>query len=215
MTRKDTIEALRASIANVDAISSSWLDSNDDASFDLFSDASNNEELNSENSYFDRKSNANEEKAESKRLDAFSKIVGLLNASEKSEKTIRERLQRDGYNEIESEQAIERAKEYGFIDDARFGKLLIESRIRQGHGSSGIERELKKNDIDPWLIEGWPQDFKISYEEELERALTLLRKKPPRSKNLREGAYRKAVSKGFPANVASSAARIWVEEVSR
>lgn len=142
---------------------------------------------------------------------AFEKIVGLLNASDKSELTLRTRLLKDGYTEAETQEGIERAREYGFIDDDRFARLLIESRIRQGWGSAGIERDLRKNGINADALEGWPWEFPLSHDEELERALALLDRKPPRSKNLREGAYRKAVQKGFPTAIASSAARIWSE----
>lgn len=142
---------------------------------------------------------------------AFDKIVALVNASDKSELALRTRLERDGFDAGEVQEAIERAKGYGFIDDGRFGRLLIESRLRQGWGSIGIERDLRENGIDPAAFPGWPDEYDVTYEAELERALSLLDRKPPRSKNLREGAYRKAVQKGFPSSVASTAARLWSE----
>lgn len=142
---------------------------------------------------------------------AFSKIVALVNASDKSELALRTRLGREGFDPAEIEEAIGRAKGYGFIDDERFGRLLIESRLRQGRGSAGIERDLRENGIDPSSFPGWPDGFDVSHEAEVERALALLERKPPRSKNLREGAYRKAVQKGFPPSVASTAARLWTE----
>lgn len=146
---------------------------------------------------------------------AFDKIIGLVNASDKSELALRTRLEREGFEDADIEQAIAKAKDYGFIDDERFGHLLIESRLRQGWGSIGIERDLRKNGIDPSLLPGWPESFDISYESEMERALALLERKPPRTKNLREGAYRKAVQKGFPSAVAASAARLWCEKQMR
>ena len=142
---------------------------------------------------------------------AFDKIVALVNASDKSELALRTRLERDGFDAGEVQEAIERAKGYGFIDDGRFGRLLIESRLRQGWGSIGIERDLRSNGIDPATFPGWPDEYDVTYEAELERALSLLDRKPPRSKNLREGSYRKAVQKGFPPSVASTAARLWSE----
>lgn len=148
---------------------------------------------------------------EGKGRSAFEKIVALVNASDKSELTLRTRLEREEFDDIEIEEALAKAKDYGFVDDERFGRLLIESRLRQGWGSIGIERDLRKNGIDPSLLPGWPEAFDVSYEAELERALALLDRKPPRSKNLREGAYRKAVQKGFPSGVAASAARLWCE----
>ena len=106
---------------------------------------------------------------------------------------------------------MSRAKDYGFIDDKRFAEVLIRSRIAQCKGSAGIERELAKNGIDPSSIEGWPYAYEVDDEVELDRALSFLDRKPPKSKNLREGAFRKLVQRGFPISVASTAARIWTE----
>ena len=145
--------------------------------------------------------------------EAFAKIVALLNVSDRSRRSLKERLVRDGFREGAVEDAMARAEEYGFIDDTRFGEQLVRSRISQGKGSSGIVRELAEHDIDAYDIPGWPHEFAVSPEEELDRALGLLKRKPPRSKNPRESAYRKLVQKGYPVSVAASAARMWYESV--
>ena len=46
----------------------------------------------------------------------------------------------------------------------------------------------------------------------MQRALALLRRRPPRAKQAREAAFRKLVGQGFPTDIASSAARLWSEE---
>lgn len=143
---------------------------------------------------------------------AFDKIVNLLNVSDRSERALRDRLARDGYAMDEIEEAIGRAKSYGFVDDVRYAEVLVRSRISQGKGSAGIERELREQGIDVTVVPGWPHEFAVGYEDELDRALDLLRRKPPRSKNLREGAFRKLVGKGYSPSVASSAARQWAED---
>lgn len=146
---------------------------------------------------------------------ALDKIVALVNVSDRSEHTLRERLLNDGFGEEETETALEKAKGYGIIDDARYAEVLIRSRISQGKGSAGIERELQSQQIDIDCVNGWPFDFPVSDEEELERALSVLDKKPPRSKNLREGAYRRLIGKGYSSSVASTASRMWVERQPR
>lgn len=144
---------------------------------------------------------------------AFKKIVSLVNHADRSEKSIRDRLSRDGFNEDDIDTAIKKALDYGFIDDMRFAEVLVRSRVSQSKGSDGIARELAENGIDATDVEGWPYEFGLSYDEELDRALAYLRRKPPRSKNLREGAYRKLAQRGFPSSIASSAARMYIEEV--
>lgn len=143
--------------------------------------------------------------------DAFKKILALVNASDKSERMIRDRLARLDFTESAAESAIVRAKECGFIDDIRYGEVLVRSRISQGKGSAGIERELYENGIDPHDIPGYPEEFGIDPDLEFDRALSLLERKPPQAKNAREAAYRKLVQKGFPSSVASSAARVWYD----
>ena len=156
-----------------------------------------------------------QERAEEDRISdsnaALKKIVALVNASDKSELAIRQRLQKDGFTESAIQESVGQAKNYGFIDDSRYAQVLIRSRISQCKGSAGIMRELAENGIDASDVEGWPYEFAISHEEEINRAVDLLNKKPPHSKNAREGAYRRLMQKGYPSSVASSAARIWSE----
>ncbi len=146
---------------------------------------------------------------------ALKKIVALVNVSDRSERTIRERLGQAGFDQAAIDEAVERAKEYSFIDDMRFSEVLVRSRISQGKGSAGIVRELAEHGINADSVPGWPYEFPLDYDQELDRALGLLARKPPRSKNLREGAYRRLMQKGYPSSVASSAARIWTERVER
>lgn len=143
--------------------------------------------------------------------DALKKIIALVNASDKSERAIRDRLVREGFSEPAIEGAVGQAKQYGFIDDRRFAEVLVRSRISQGRGSAGIIRELAENDIDAEDVPGWPYDFPLSTEEETERAIGLLQRKPPHAKNKREAAYRRLMQKGYSSTVASSAARLWFE----
>lgn len=144
---------------------------------------------------------------------AFKRIVAILNVADKSELAIRQKLESCGFSERSIEESVNRAKEYGFIDDRRYGELLVRSRVAQGKGSLGIEHELRSNGIEPESVPGFPYEFNIDFEQELERALGLLERKPPHSKNKRDAAYRKLVQKGYPSQVASTAARSWYETV--
>lgn len=144
--------------------------------------------------------------------DAFEKIVALVNASDKSELAIRNRLSGAGYTESAIEDSIDRAKSCGFIDDMRFASVLIRSRLAQGKGIPGIERELRSQNIDLQDVPGWPEEFDANFEAEFDRALTFIHAHPPRSKNQREGAYRKLIAKGYSSATASSVARTWFEQ---
>ena len=133
---------------------------------------------------------------------------------------------------------MRRALDCGLIDDTRYGAVLIRTRVAQGRGRKGIEDELERAGIAASDIPGWPEEFfsvddfdpfrvnanaedgvvdcsfgsESSDEQEIERALALLRRKPPRSKNIQASAYRKLVTKGYSTSVASAATRRFMEE---
>lgn len=142
--------------------------------------------------------------------DAFKKIIALVNVSERSEHAVRQRLAKEGFTNEEIDEAVSRALDYGFIDDMRFAAILIRSRLSQGKGTAGIQRELREHGIEIDDVPGWPEEF-VEEDDEYNRALQYLDKHPTRSKNKRDGAYRKLVQRGFSSSVAASAARTWAQ----
>lgn len=169
---------------------------------------------------------------------AFEKVTRLACARERGSRELIDRLVRDGFSQEVAESAVQRALDCGLIDDTRYGAVLIRTRVAQGRGRKGIEDELERAGIAASDIPGWPEEFfsvddfdpfrvnanaeddvvgctfgcESSDEQEIERALALLRRKPPRSKNIQASAYRKLVTKGYSTSVASAATRRFMEE---
>ncbi len=169
---------------------------------------------------------------------AFEKVTRLACSRERGSRELIDRLVRDGFSQEVAESAVQRALDCGLIDDTRYGAVLIRTRVAQGRGRKGIEDELERAGIAASDIPGWPEEFfsvddfdpfrvnanaeddvvgctfgcESSDEQEIERALALLRRKPPRSKNIQASAYRKLVTKGYSTSVASAATRRFMEE---
>lgn len=169
---------------------------------------------------------------------AFEKVTRLTCARERGSRELVDRLVRDGFSREVAESAVQRALDCGLIDDVRYGSVLVRTRVAQGRGRKGIEDELDRAGIAASDIPGWPEEFfsvddfdpfrvnanaeddvvsctfgsESSDEQEIERALALLHRKPPRSKNVQASAYRKLVTKGYSTSVASAATRRFMEE---
>lgn len=144
---------------------------------------------------------------------ALRKIERLCAVREQSSQLLSKRLVREGFDAACVEEAVERALSCGLLNDARYAECLVRSRLAAGRGVPGIERELSQCGLSLSDVDGWPERFDYREEDETQRALALLRRNPPRSKNRREGAFRKLSSKGFSAAVAASAARQWSESL--
>lgn len=169
---------------------------------------------------------------------AFEKVTRLAYKREHGSRELVDRLVRDGFSREVAKSAVQRALDCGLIDDVRYGTVLVRTRVAQGRGRKGIEDELERAGIAASDIPGWPEEFfsvddfdpfrvnanaedgvvgcsfgcESSDEQEVERALALLRRKPPRSKNIQASAYRKLVTKGYSTSVASVATRRFMEE---
>ena len=142
---------------------------------------------------------------------AFKKILKLASIREQASKKLSERLLKDGFSEEAVANAMDRAIRAHIVDDRRYAEAYMRTQLAQGKGRRGIERALEQLDIASPSEEAWELAYEHFGDDELERAISLLNRKPPRSKNLRDGAYRKLVQKGYSSDVASTAARKWYE----
>ena len=112
---------------------------------------------------------------EKNKVGAFDAAVKYLATSPRSEKEVRDRLYKKGYRKSEVEEAIARAKGYGYIDDEKYVADFVEyygSRMGRKQleyklvAEKGIPRELARFGIADAL----------SDEEERAKALETARK---------------------------------------
>lgn len=145
---------------------------------------------------------------------AFAKIQRLLCIREHASTLLVRRLIANGFDEHIAAEAVQRAIDCGLVSDERYADVLVRSRLSQGKGLRGIAYELEQAEIDPYSVPAYQEALlHDSGPDELDRALTVLKTKPPKAKRIREAAYRKLVQKGYDSSVAASAARIFAEEL--
>ena len=145
----------------------------------------------------------------------FSKIGKLASRREYSHEGMRRRLLRYDFEEQDIEDALARADRCGLLDDARYAEVLVRSRLSQGKGLCGIARELRQDGIEPLSVPLYVEAQSMGSglpHREVDRALEVLRSRPPHAKNPRQSAYRRLLSRGYDSSTASSAARIWAEQ---
>lgn len=78
---------------------------------------------------------------------AYGKALGLLSRREHSQRELKRKLERSGFDGGESTQALEQLQQQSFQSDARFAELLVRSRVSQGHGPRRIRAELRTHGI--------------------------------------------------------------------
>ena len=83
---------------------------------------------------------------------AFNKATELLSRRDHGEKELLIKLRQKGFKE-EAEEAIEKLKYYGYIDDRRFAENYVKELIRIKHyGKRRVEQELYRKGIDREII---------------------------------------------------------------
>ncbi len=79
--------------------------------------------------------------------NAYGKALGLLSRREHSERELKRKLDRNGYDADEATAALAQLQQQSFQSDARFAQLLVRSRVGQGQGPRRILAELRTHGI--------------------------------------------------------------------
>jgi len=80
-------------------------------------------------------------------VSAYDKALTLLVRREHSARELKSKLARKGLDATESASALADLQAKDFQNDARFGEMLVRSRIAQGYGPRWIIAELKTHGI--------------------------------------------------------------------
>mgnify|MGYP006292988203 CR=1 FL=1 len=141
---------------------------------------------------------------------AFSYALRLLNYRERSRREVREKLERKKFTAPVIGEVLDKLEDLGLIDDEKFARLWIRSRIRFKPRSSWLigrelrEKGIKEEMIGPILEEEYPAEE----EREAVRSLAARRIRYYRRDN-RETARRKLYAylarRGFSGDMISKA----------
>lgn len=139
--------------------------------------------------------------------DAIATAYRYLNRRERTQAEMRAHLERAGIDAGCVEQSIEALVDDGQLDDRRFARLFIQDkRELEGWGSDRIRQVLLARGIESDLIEAALTE--AGGEDEIERALDLLRRRfplPPRDRRERDRALGMLLRKGYDPDLALEA----------
>ena len=140
------------------------------------------------------------------RVCAHERMEALVNRRDYSSRELFERLVDDGYSRTVAQDIVDRARDVGIVDDARFGASFARSKVLSGWGRVRIERELARRGVNAADVPGWPDEF-LTADEELERALSLASRRHLTGKNDYQKMVRFLCSRGYSLGLATSVAR--------
>lgn len=126
---------------------------------------------------------------------AFNMLISLLNKQPKTEKEAREYLQRKQFVDKAIDYAIEKMKEYNYINDERYVKFYIEVK-RNNKGKKAIAYDLKMKGIDSVIISN-NLELINNQKEAIYNLAQKFKKNKTNDIKLREKLFRSLANKGF------------------
>lgn len=143
---------------------------------------------------------------------AVMEALNIISYSMKTERELRQKLRDKKYSDAAIEHAIQKAKKYGFIDDASYVASYIQSKaMPNGWGEQKIISMLLKKGVDMQLIKDKIAEC-YSEEDREDNAMNVARKyytklKGEDSRKNKQKLYGHLISKGFKYDIASSVCR--------
>ncbi|MDD2445420.1 MAG: RecX family transcriptional regulator [Clostridia bacterium] len=126
---------------------------------------------------------------------ALNMALSLLNRQQKTEKEAREYLKRKQFVDKAIDYAVEKMKEYNYINDENYAKTYINSK-RDNKGKKAIAYDLKLKGIDSEIIKINLELVK-SQRESIYNLAQKIKKNKANDLKLRDKLFRSLASKGF------------------
>lgn len=130
-------------------------------------------------------------------------ILKLLSKRDYFYQEIKQKLVKKGFDEKEIEEALKYFVENKYIQDEKLKDRLKELAIEKGKSKLAIKKKLYQKGVNI--------DIEISFEEELQSALNLLRKKYKKEKEFKK-IVNYLMNRGFGYSVAKEATKVFLTE---
>lgn len=146
---------------------------------------------------------------------ALLRVQTLASTREYGRVEMSRRLMAEGFGEESVNAALERAEQYGWIDDGRYARVFVSNKRAAGWGEARIAKELRFRGVSESVIDdalAGGEDGVSRAELELERARQQLSRHPVHGDGARAKLFRRLISKGYSSSVASQAVHDYLEQ---
>ena len=136
---------------------------------------------------------------------AFDMAVSYLEKYVVSEKGLKDYLKKKGFDAKAISQAVEKLKDYGFIDDEKFARNYFES-LSNGRGKRAIAQKLKQKGVSGEIVDGLLEE--VDEEDELQKAIVNAEKFAKNRQNdpkIKQKCLAHLIYKGYDYGVAQKA----------
>jgi len=142
---------------------------------------------------------------------AMGRALDFLGYRARSEREVRDRLQRCDYGEETVEGVIVRLKELGYLDDEDFARLVVREKSRR-YGPRRVSAELRRSGVDAEIVrEAVDQEFAGRSEVEEARSVAARRYNMGGSDAEARRVYGFLVRRGYSVEVCAEIAREYRE----
>lgn len=133
---------------------------------------------------------------------ARERALTYLGYRERSSHDLRQRLMHDGYPKSLAHAITSRFAELGLVDDVRFARMYVRTRLTAGYGTRRILHELTTHGITDAIARSAIEDIEG---DPLDAARRALNGKVPVDQAGRQRLVRKLIARGFSLNIALQA----------
>lgn len=152
-------------------------------------------------------------KEENDKRVAFDMAASYVEKYNVSEKGLKDYLKRKGFSAQVVTYALEKMREYGFVDDEKFARNYFES-LSHSKGKRAIANKLKEKGIKTEIIDQLLEN--VEDEDELEKAIVLANKFVKNRQNdtkCKQKCIAHLIYKGYDYSVAQQSATIALKDI--